>query len=138
VKAATITRTDSDLEVRFEYSPTTVDALKRRIPRFARQWDSELRMWTIDDLYFDEVLETLNAEHDTRIADRRHPRSVRPLGPPTRLDAFATAISTLLAELPSDHRRRVARTIAAAAHPDAGGNTEVSKIANRLLEEFDR
>lgn len=61
------------LEVTFGYSPAKVEQIKRLAPG-TRAWDGQRKVWTVDALCFEELLELLpDAEVDAAVWEKAYP-----------------------------------------------------------------
>jgi hypothetical protein len=129
VSAATITLDPHDRSVvivRFRYDDAAVSAI-RMIP--GRRWDPDRRYWTVP-------VDTVNVARRAleRIGMTVHVDLGRDTPPPRPASpSTEAAIDAVLAAVPTGQHRRVLRAIAAATHPDVGGDLNLSKYVNNKM-----
>lgn len=107
------------------------DAIKSRIPRAARKWNPKEKCWDIEPSY-DELLLRILEQHCDEVCvlgDSGASESA-PAALPDGTDPAALLISLC----PDKALPKVWRAIAAALHPDAGGDAEAFKRASSAWE----
>jgi hypothetical protein len=129
---ATITADPDDgrlVLVRFRYEPAAVGAIKA-LP--SRSWDSRRKVWSVPRDLAPSAGRALKAiGYTVEINVPEPPRG----GIGARAAApSCEALDRLLDALPASNRRKVLRVIAAATHPDAGGDGELSRYVNSMMK----
>lgn len=117
--------------VRTPYNPEFIDELKNEIPREARKWDTEEKIWKVDASYADDLEKLVRKFY----------------GEPTvvQQEVLVTASAPeddpygmLLREAPNDVIKKVYLMIATKVHPDAGGSTESMTRVNQAWDAIKR
>jgi hypothetical protein len=106
------------------------DAIKARIPQGSRKFNPDEKCWDIDPKYDALLLEILEKHCD----DVCVLGGSAPEAPPAVLPSGDDPASLLIALCPDKALPKVWRTIAAALHPDAGGDAEAFKRASSAWE----
>jgi hypothetical protein len=132
---ATITTDPLDRDsaiVRFPYDARAVDAIKT-IP--GRRWDKARKVWSIPiDLagIARRELEAVGLTVRNELRSKEPPPPPPP-PPPPKLTNSAT-VDHLVRVIPREQQKRFLRALAAATHPDVGGDLELSKYVNALKD----
>jgi hypothetical protein len=117
--------------VRFRYDRAAVDAIKT-VP--GRSWDPDRKVWTVPIDVASVARRALELIGMTVQLDMPSATPPTPPPRPAPKPTPAAAVDLVLAALPPDQRRRVLRALAAATHPDAGGDLELSKYVNARMD----
>jgi hypothetical protein len=121
------------IRVRWPWHKTRMDPLrediKSRIPRAARKWNPKEKCWDIDPSY-DELLLRILEKHCDEVTVLGAESEAAPASFPDGADPGALLVSLC----PDKALPKVWRAIAAALHPDAGGDAEAFKKASSAWE----
>jgi len=93
--------------------------LKSRLPKGTRRWSPEEKVWLIDAGWDEELMLVLNKHYDEVIVIEPEPA----VEPPRHLSSVnGDPYAEMLRLAPTAALPKVYRVIAAALHPDAGGD----------------
>lgn len=133
MKTATITFDPQAVHlarVRFDYDERAVAAIKA-VP--GRRWDKLGKFWTVPcDVA--HIAEGRLADLGYRVENEvPRPRHRAAPSPPTkgRFETLTDAVETIVAGVPSGQQDRVLKALAAASHPDLGGDVKFSQWVNQ-------
>lgn len=118
---ATLTLERGEILMRTPYDPSFIDDFKNEIPRHARKWDPNLKVWKIQAAYDRELVEFLETWFDEVVFVDDSPPE-----PQVVVQTVGTedAYSTVLRSCSDDLLKEICRKVLAANHPDRGGNQE--------------
>lgn len=117
-----VIRDPRSADIRFNYEPEAVDLIKRTVPPAFRTYAPSTRTWCVDEPYVDRALAVLGRHFGSvDITDQRTPA----IGAD-----WATALRD---QLPEPLRQPVYRALLRVVHPDAGGDTELTKQLNNAF-----
>lgn len=113
-------------------TPNFNQELKDRIQHGARRWDPDQKVWKVDPSYEQILLEILNRWfEEVTILETNAPPAPAPA-----LAADTDAIAKMVRLCPDAVLPKVYRTIAAALHPNAGGDEEKMRELNMLWTQI--
>ena len=114
---------DSGFYLETPYNAAFVRELKGSLPKYARKWDPDRRLWWIAQEFGDSAI---------RIARQHYDRVIAPelaLAEPTAWDVL-----WLRPGAPSEVVNAVYRALAKMHHPDYGGDNEMMQLINAAYE----
>jgi len=115
----TLTLERGEIIMRAPYDADFVDNFKNEIPREARRWDKDHKVWKIQAAYDKELIEFLEEWFDDVVFVGDEPEVIVVPG-----DAQSDPYGVILRNVPNDLLRDVCRKALSANHPDRGGNQE--------------
>lgn len=125
----TCKKTPAGWELRFEYSPAMVAAIKSLVPGHYRSWDANTKTWFISSMYYlDQVLSHARLVGYT-VEDLSADKAQPPPPPPPR-QSSATWAEQLLSRLNAEQQKKVVRALARVLHPDLGGDVRLMQELN--------
>ena len=128
---AELWREGERLLVRFDYSPTFIEGLKRAVPARARRYHPAERLWSVDPAMYRTVRDLAEDHFDAVEIDPA-------LEPPSA--AASSPYDELLAGLPPRVLKRVYRLIVREVHPDraGAGSTALAQRVNAAWAAIER
>lgn len=98
--------------------------MKSTLPRGTRRWSPDEKVWLIDPAYDEELMTVLNRHYDEVVVIEPQPA----VEPPQHASSISGDPYGAMLRLASDKTlAKVYRVIAAALHPDAGGDADAFK-----------
>ena len=114
--------TDGRFGLRFPYSANLITDLKAQVPRWARAYNPESKVWTFDRAQL-ALVKRLCVHHLGAV-------HVDPDLEPRRPAAPTSAYDTMIRGLPFDTLKRIYWLAISAVHPDAGGDVTRAQQIN--------
>lgn len=118
-----VTKTGNKWIVRIPYDPDLVDAIKRGIPSWAREYNPHRRHWVVDNAYIRALLTLLEYDHGVTVVG--YPSTPPPRSQPEQVFDWAGAFI----------QRVGYREAAKLLHPDTGGDTTLKTVLMAELNE---
>lgn len=124
-KAAILrSKKDKWIDIITPYSRDFVDNLKETVQPGHRKWDPDNKIWTVSEIYLEQVANLLKQYFDEVETDL-----LEPMAQPENI--FVPILSLIRDE----DLDRVYKLLCFAVHPDRGGNEESMKLLNIAYSE---
>ena len=107
------------------YRADFVDALKSQIQPSHRQWDPAMKVWHVQDMFLEKVIDMLGKYFDEVTTDLVEEKSA----------ISGNLWTEVFKAIPKDTADKVYYALAMAVHPDHGGSNEQMTLLNKAYQE---
>lgn len=112
------------------YHKEFIEALKYNIPGSLRYWDNVDKVWEVNALYLDVLIDIMKKHFKDVSADLNSGNDT------AEIENIFEPLFDILKDLPTGEMDRVYRALSMALHPDRGGSAEQMKKLNEVMDKY--